>query len=145
MKSIPGLHKRLKIRAQFTHTGSVHYRHNTDPCFRLCEGLECGSLRGSDSLRKRRLKSLRLSLFKPLGNWKFPWRYLENNALSSLHKFLRNRQVIVCGGELLQQPPLAGSVTIYAKTTVDCSPDSSMEIPLRLQTQSIPNRKCVSV
>jgi hypothetical protein len=28
----------------------------------------------------------------------------------------------------LKQPPLAGSVTIYAKTTVDFSPDSFMEI-----------------
>jgi hypothetical protein len=58
------------------------------------------------------------------------WRNLENNALSSLHLKLRKRLLSVCfqggGGRVLYLPPslLAGSVTIYAKTSVHFSPDS---------------------
>jgi hypothetical protein len=56
---------------------------------------------------------------------------LKNNALSSLHKFLRNRLVEGGGGVQVSTPStqaqsLAGSVTIIAKTTVQYSPGSSM-------------------
>ncbi len=52
-----------------------------------------------------------------------------NNALSSLHEW--NWLVSVCvvgGGGVVAtpHPTLAGSITIYAKTTVHCSPDSSI-------------------
>ncbi len=55
-----------------------------------------------------------------------------NTALSSLYKLLRNRlmnaYVCVGVGGCYTPTPLAGSVTIYAKTTVLCSPDSSLVI-----------------
>ncbi len=57
------------------------------------------------------------------------WRILENIALSSFHEFLRNRQV----GRGCSNPPpphthtnTSRSVTVNAKTTVHCSPDSSV-------------------
>ncbi len=61
------------------------------------------------------------------------WRNLENNALSPLHKLLRNR---LLGGPEHPPPPhlnsLAKSVTVSAKTTVHCSPDSSIHSKLSL-------------
>jgi hypothetical protein len=55
---------------------------------------------------------------------------MENNALSSLHYLLRNRLVSLCvwreGAIHPPYPPLACSLTIYVKTTVHCSTDSSM-------------------
>jgi hypothetical protein len=72
-----------------------------------------------------------------LANLLRAWRNLEKNALSSLHLLLLNRPENVCvcvcvlgggvgGGIALHSTPLAGSVTFYAKTTVHCSPESSM-------------------
>jgi hypothetical protein len=62
------------------------------------------------------------------------WINLENKAMSSLHKLLRNPLLGRRGGQ--QAPPphpslqhcqsLADSVSINAKTTVHCSPGSSM-------------------
>ncbi len=66
---------------------------------------------------------------KPLRTISAMEKPMENNALSSLHKLWRNRLVSVrAGGEGALYPPLqpAGSVTIYAKTTLHCSLDSSM-------------------
>jgi hypothetical protein len=56
---------------------------------------------------------------------------MENNILSSLRKLLRNRLIRVClwvGGCYTSSPPplIASSITIYAKTTMLCTPDSSM-------------------
>ncbi len=64
--------------------------------------------------------------------WVGSWRNLENNALSSLHKWFTEPATEGGGGS---NPPghthshcisLVGSVTIDAKTTVYCSPGSSM-------------------
>jgi hypothetical protein len=71
----------------------------------------------------------------------YPWRKLENNELSSLHKLLRNR--LVGGGSSTPPHPLhprhthslAGSVTINAKTTVHCSPGSSMPVSKKLHLE----------
>ncbi len=56
-----------------------------------------------------------------------PWSNLENNALSSLNKLLRNR--VVGGGGMKQLPTLltpTHSLKFNAKTTVNFSPVSSM-------------------
>jgi hypothetical protein len=55
----------------------------------------------------------------------------EQCIVACLHYLLRNRLLSVCvcvvggGGCSPPPPPLAGSITIYAKTTVHCSPNSS--------------------
>jgi hypothetical protein len=67
------------------------------------------------------------------------WRNLENNALSSLHKLLRNRLAGEGVGSTPHPPPpvplnthsLAGSVKINAKTTVHCSPEPEFVNHLR--------------
>ncbi len=55
-----------------------------------------------------------------------PWRNLEIIALSSLHKLLRNRLVGGGGVFIATSPFHTHSLAINAKSTVHCSPDSSM-------------------
>jgi hypothetical protein len=79
------------------------------------------------------------------------WRNLENNALSSLLEMLRNR--LVWGGGGVKQPPThiryspAGSVTVDAKTTMQCFPDASIPIGNTMSTEQpsqIKHKLCIS-